>query len=60
MEQKGVFKSFQDGKELYERAASKDKDLLIFENASHYDLYDNPEYVNQAVNKLADFFKEKL
>ncbi len=56
----GVFKSFQDGKELYKRAASKEKDLLVFENASHYDLYDNLEYVNPAVEKLTGFYRKYL
>ncbi|MCD7900443.1 MAG: alpha/beta hydrolase [Bacteroides sp.] len=56
----GAFKSFQDGKELYERAASKEKDLLIFEDASHYDLYDNPRYVDQAVEKFTEFFGKYL
>jgi len=56
----GVFKSFKDGQELYDRAASKNKDLLVFDQASHYDLYDNPKYVDQAVAKFTTFFSKYL
>ena len=56
----GIFGSYGDGKDLYARAASKDKDLLVFEDATHYDLYDNPVYVDPAVNKLAKFFDKYL
>ena len=33
------------------------KELLIVDGATHIALYDIPEYVNQAVQKMADFFK---
>lgn len=56
----GAFKSFQDGKELYERAASKEKDLHIFEEATHYDLYDNPKFVNPTVEKMVSFYHKFL
>lgn len=32
------------------------KELLIVEGATHIAMYDVPEYVDQAVNKMADFF----
>ncbi|GCD12378.1 alpha/beta hydrolase [Clostridium tagluense] len=56
----GVFGSYRDGQELYTRATSKKKDLFIIEGASHYDLYDKPEPVRQAVEKLDAFYKENL
>ncbi|NIG54408.1 alpha/beta hydrolase [Chitinophaga sp. Cy-1792] len=56
----GAFGSAKDGQELFERAASKQKDLYVIEGASHYDLYDGPEYVAQAVDKLVPFYKENL
>jgi len=59
-DKEGAFGSTVTGKELYERAASKDKDLFVVENASHIDLYDKPFYVNQAVEKLSDFYKRNL
>ena len=36
------------------------KELFTIEGATHIDLYDKAVYVNQAVEKLADFFKEFL
>ncbi|GIP28614.1 alpha/beta hydrolase [Paenibacillus sp. J23TS9] len=56
----GAFGSCKDGHELYNRAASEKKDLFVIEGASHYDLYDRPEPVNKAVEKLGAFYKENL
>ncbi|WP_406946912.1 alpha/beta hydrolase [Klebsiella quasivariicola] len=56
----GAFGSNKDGHELYQRAASKHKDLLVLDGASHFDLYDKPEYVDQAVSKLTTFYKTYL
>ncbi|MDS1003268.1 alpha/beta hydrolase [Clostridium sporogenes] len=56
----GGFGSFRDGHELYERATSKKKDLFVLEGVSHYDLYDQPEPVKKAVEKLESFYKENL
>lgn len=36
------------------------KELLVIPGASHFDLYDKPEYVTPAVDKLAEFFGEHL
>jgi hypothetical protein len=51
--------SYEDGRELFRRATGT-KDLLVVDGAGHYDLYDRPEYVGQAVAKLGDFFAENL
>lgn len=56
----GAFGSYRDGHELYNKAASKKKDLFIVEGASHYDLYDREEPVRKAVEKLEVFYKENL
>ncbi|WP_138751406.1 alpha/beta hydrolase [Paenibacillus sinopodophylli] len=56
----GAFGSYKDGHDLYNRAASEKKDLFIVEGAGHYDLYDRPEPVSKAVEKLGVFFKENL
>jgi uncharacterized protein len=56
----GAFGSYKDGHELYDRAASEKKDLFVIEGASHYDLYDRPEPVSKAVEKLDPFYKENL
>ncbi|MEK5399068.1 alpha/beta hydrolase [Paenibacillus sp. VTT E-133280] len=59
-DKQGAFGSYKDGHELYNRAASTKKDLFILENVSHYDLYDQPEPVRLAVEKLNAFYKENL
>jgi len=46
--------------DLLARAASKDKTLHIVEGADHMDLYDVAPYVDEAMSKLAPFFKAKL
>ncbi len=46
--------------DLIQRAASQDKTLHIVEGANHMELYDIPQYVNEASNVLADFCKMKL
>ena len=56
----GGFGSYKDGHELYNRSASEKKDLYVVEGASHYDLYDQPIPVKQAVEKLGAFYKENL
>lgn len=58
--QQGAFGSNRDGHYLYEHAASKEKDLLVMEGASHYDLYDNPRYVNPAVERFTEFYRKNL
>ncbi|WP_433705337.1 hypothetical protein [Paraburkholderia sacchari] len=39
---------------------SSKKDLFVVEGASHYDLYDKPECVEQAMAKLGPFFTENF
>lgn len=58
-EKLGAFGSYHDGQELYRRATCE-KDLLVIKGASHYDLYDIPQYVNQAVDKLVEFYGKHL
>ena len=55
----GSFGSCREGRELFARARSP-KDLLVVEGASHYDLYDRPEYVGRAVETLAAFYAKHL
>jgi len=58
--EQGAFGSVRDGRELYDRAASGKKDLLVMKGASHFDLYDNAKYVNEAVRKFAAFYRMHL
>lgn len=55
----GTTFSYADGLQLYEQANSK-KDFFVVEGAGHYDMYDKPEYINQAVKKLEAFYGEHL
>lgn len=56
----GAFGAYRDGVELYRRAASKDKELVVAEGWSHYDLYDKPEPVAIALSHLIPFYKKHL
>jgi hypothetical protein len=53
-------RGYRDGCEIIERAASKNKELVVVEGWSHYDLYDKPEPVRQALEKLVPFYKSNL
>ncbi|MFD2678299.1 alpha/beta hydrolase [Camelimonas lactis] len=59
-DQVGAFGAYRDGCEIIERAVSKKKELVVLEGWSHYDLYDKPEPVGQALAKLVPFYKENL
>jgi len=56
----GAFGSYRDGCEIVERAASRDKELVVAEGWSHYDLYDKPEPVGIALDKLIPFYRKHL
>ncbi|MFT4199302.1 alpha/beta hydrolase [Gordonia sp. (in: high G+C Gram-positive bacteria)] len=56
----GAFASYRLGMELYGRAASKEKELLVLEGVSHYDLYDQPEATGQALKAAVPFFRKHL
>lgn len=59
-EKQGGFGSYRDGQKLYQMAASKEKDLLVIKNTSHYELYDQPEPVAIASAKLIEFYHKNL
>ncbi len=46
--------------ELYSRAASANKNFHIVDGANHMSLYDVPNYVDEAVGVLAEFFTSNL
>ena len=56
----GAFGAYRDGCEIIERATSKQKELVVVEGWSHYDLYDKPEPVAKALAKLIPFYKANL
>jgi fermentation-respiration switch protein FrsA (DUF1100 family) len=55
----GSFGSYRDGYELWRRARGE-KSLQVVAGAGHYDLYDGPQYVDQAVKTLAAFYDGEL
>ncbi len=56
----GAFGSYRDGFELFNRARSGKKNILVVPGATHYDLYDKPDCVDRAVAKLNEFYGENL
>lgn len=56
----GAFGSYRDGFELFNKARSEKKNILVVPGATHYDLYDKPDCVEQAVAKLRAFYGENL
>ncbi len=59
-DKQGAFGAYRDGQEIYKRAASEDKQLLVLEDVSHYDLYDQPKGAGEALKTVIPFFAEKL
>ncbi|MCC2604654.1 alpha/beta hydrolase [Planctobacterium marinum] len=57
----GAFGAFRDGQEIYGRAtASQDRQLVKLDDWSHYDLYDNPKAVSQAMEQMIPFLAKHL
>lgn len=46
--------------DLFRRAASEDKDLLIVEGGTHIGMYDQPTLVGAALGKLVPFYRAHL
>jgi fermentation-respiration switch protein FrsA (DUF1100 family) len=58
--QPGLFGSYRDGFELFDKARSEKKDIFVVPGATHYDLYDKPDCVDQAMEKLKAFYAANL
>lgn len=56
----GGFGAYRDGHEIVRRARSEEKELVVLDGWSHYDLYDKPEPVSEAMARLVPFFTENL
>lgn len=56
----GGFGAYRDGWEIYSRAASEHKQIVVAEGWSHYDLYDKAEPVAIAMAEVAPFFHKHL
>ena len=59
-DKQGAFGAYRDGKEIIEKAASTDKELVELHDVSHYDLYDQPNGAGEALKKVIPFFDAKL
>lgn len=60
-DQPGSFGSYRDGMELHGRAArSADRRLVVVPDRSHYDLYDQPDAVQVALDAILPFLTEHL
>ena len=60
-EKTGAFGAYRDGLEIYGRAvASRDRQLVSLADFSHYELYDKPEAVREAMSKVLPFFAAHL
>ncbi|HGM7290005.1 alpha/beta hydrolase [Serratia ureilytica] len=60
-EKVGAFGAYRDGMEVYGRAtASQHRELVSLADFSHYELYDQPEAVREALDKVLPFFAAHL
>ncbi|RZV01721.1 UNVERIFIED_ORG: hypothetical protein EOZ59_1680 [Serratia quinivorans] len=60
-EKVGAFGAFRDGMEVYGRATvSKHRELVSLPDFSHYELYDKPEAVRAALDKVIPFLDTHL
>ena len=57
----GAFGAYRDGMEAHGRStASKDRQLVLLDDWSHYDIYDRPEPVALALERMVPFLKQHL
>ena len=56
---KGSTGSFEDGQWLSNHARNA-RGFVIIEGAGHYEMYDRPQYVDQAVDSLSTFYQGAL
>ncbi|GFZ51831.1 hypothetical protein JCM24511_09599 [Saitozyma sp. JCM 24511] len=56
----GAFGSYRDANEVYGRAAAKDKEIVILDGVSHYDLYDLTKATKPALEKIIPFLEKHL
>nr|WP_307725047.1 alpha/beta hydrolase [Staphylococcus carnosus] len=56
----GAFGSYRCAYELFDKALSDKKTLNIVKGVSHYDLYDQPKAVDEALKGLVPFYKKYL
>lgn len=57
---RGSTGQYEAGHALLELAPTKNKGLLVVDGAGHYDMYYKPEYVNLAIERMAEFYERHL
>ena len=55
----GATFSYADGQTLFERANNRHS-FHVVQGAGHYDMYDKSPYIDEAVEKLGEFFNQTL
>lgn len=56
---RGVTRQYEAGMKLWSLAPNP-VDLVVIDGAGHYEMYDVPEYLDQAVDRLAAFYEAHL
>ncbi|MEU6784978.1 alpha/beta hydrolase [Nonomuraea angiospora] len=56
---RGTTGSYESGMRLWDLAPNP-VDLMVIEDAGHYEMYDEPEYVDAAVERLVGFYSDNL
>ncbi len=56
----GAFGAYRDAFEIYDKAASKEKKVHVVKGADHYDVYDNPKTIKEAMEQFVPFYKKHL
>ncbi|MEU0524193.1 alpha/beta hydrolase [Streptomyces niveus] len=51
--------SYESGMRLWKLAPTP-VDLMVIDGAGHYEMYDEPEYLDAAVDRLVDFYLNNL
>jgi uncharacterized protein len=51
--------SYESGMQLW-KLAPNPVDLMVIDGAGHYEMYDEPEYVDAAVDRLVGFYSDNL
>ncbi|MFD9023314.1 alpha/beta hydrolase [Streptomyces parvulus] len=51
--------SYETGTQLW-KMASNPVDLMVIDGAGHYEMYDEPAYVDAAVERLTDFYVDNM
>lgn len=56
----GGFGAYRFSYEVYDKAASENKEITVIPGVTHYELYDKPEATKPALDKLDEFFSANL